>query len=220
MGFVFNTYNSCFTSCQKRKNTSPKCFTPSFIAYTLFDINLQPFLYCFSRSFGETRSQTNERPLCLLYFLSCLPLSSSLSIALCSSIGGEKSSGLLAVSVWSNPGQLAGVIQDLSGITNIGHSFLFVLSCYRMVIREAAHCRLYVIAKMLIATHFLKWRNHIPVWLCCVVLEAGLFCGSVAWISDKNDYCQVIEKCWYCTDVLENNKIKCWVLIQATSFVL
>lgn len=133
----------------------------------------------FSRSFGETRSQTNERPLCLLYFLSCLPLSSRLPIALCSSIDGEKSSGFLAVSVWSNPGHLAGVIQDLSGITNIGHSFLFVLSCYRMVIWEAAHCRLYVIAKMLIATPEVKKLYPCLVVLCCAWSRVVLWICSL-----------------------------------------
>lgn len=100
---------------------------------------------------------------------------------------------------------LAGVAKDANGITNTGHSFLFVLLCYRMVIWEAAHSRLYVIAKMLIATHFLKWRNHIPVWLCCVVLKAGLSCGSIAWITDKKKlfFFPGLEKCWYCTQVLE-----------------
>lgn len=67
------------------------------------------------------------------------------------------------------------------GIINLGHSFLFLLLCCRMVMWEAALCWIYVIAKMLIAAHFLKWkwRDHIPVWLCCVVLKAGFFCGSI-----------------------------------------
>lgn len=92
---------------------------------------------------------------------------------------------------------LAGVAKDSNGITNIGHSFLFVLLRYRMVIWEADPSRIYVIAKMwLIATHFLKWkwRNHIPVWLCCVVLKSGFFYVSIKpGLLMESDYFQVLK---------------------------
>lgn len=121
-----------------------------------------------------------------------------------------------------SPVPLAGVANDSNGITNIGHSFLFVLLRYRMVIWEADPSKIYVIAKMwLIATHFLKWkwRNHIPVWLCCVVLKSGFFYVSIKPGLLMEVIISRSWKRWYCTEVLEKYRIKCCsVLIHLIVF--
>lgn len=88
---------------------------------------------------------------------------------------------------------------------------------------KAAPSRIYVIAKMLIATCFLKWkqRDHIPVWLCCVVLKAGFFCGSITPGLLTKVIVSRSWKCWYCTEVLEKYRIKCCsVLIHVTRLFL
>lgn len=160
--------------------------------YRLINFSIPPFLYSFQEALvRQGRRQMNDRCACCISSLPSTVLQSANSSLQPRWWREEQFAS--AVCVLSNPGPLAGVAKDSNGITNIGHSFPFVLLCYRMVIWEAAPSRLYVIAKMLIATHFLKWRNHIPVWLCCVVLKAGFFCGSIAWITDKNDYFQVLK---------------------------
>lgn len=71
------------------------------------------------------------------------------------------------------------------------------------MITEAAHI-LYVIAKMLIATQFLKWKRN--VYLSgCLVLCFKQGCGSVTWTKKKKLH-PGFEKCWHCTEVLKKKK--------------
>lgn len=83
----------------------------------------------------------------------------------CSCSHGDGSRFVYAVNVLSNP---RSILTDHMGSSNLGHSFNLVLLFYGMITWEAAH--IYLIAKMLIATHFLKWKKEKKWYICLVVL--------------------------------------------------
>lgn len=113
----------------------------------------------------------------------------------------------LTIETWSSHKR---VVKVLKWGDSAGHSVLFVLLCweaagYRLCIGDCQNARL-----QQTSWSEVKRRHFIPVWLCCVVLKAGLFCGSVTWHywfkkEKKNPF---NGKKWYCTEVLE----KCWNL--------
>lgn len=135
----------------------------------------------------------------------------------CSCSHGDGSRFVYAVNVLSNP---RSILTDHMGSSNLGHSFNLVLLFYGMITWEAAH--IYLIAKMLIATHFLKWKkkkNDIYVWLSCVVLQAGLLWLCILDYGQKmiSRFSKILVL-YRCSKKKKKKQIKCSVLVCVNFF--
>lgn len=137
----------------------------------------------------------------------------------CSCSHGDGSRFVYAVNVLSNPRSI--LTEDHMGSSNLGHSFNLVLLFYGMVTWEAAH--IYLIAKMLIATHFLKWKKEkkmIYMSGCLVLCFKQGCCGSVSWIMDKKMISRFskILVLYRCSKKKKKKQIKCSVLVCVNFF--
>lgn len=173
-------------------------------------------MFLFFRYPDWSRFQRNTWLLCCLCV--CLPLFSSLPFACCSCSHGDGSRFVYAVNVLSNPRSI--LTEDHMGSSYLGHSFNLLLLFYGMIRWEAAH--IYLIAKMLIATHFLKWKkrkkNDIYVWLSCVVLQAGLLWLCILDYGQKmiSRFSKILVL--YRCSKKKKKQIKCSVLVCVNFF--